>query len=217
VSGVITHDDIKRLVEANAEIRKQLNEGQARVAAGIACENLDWLTSQGSFWHGLRDWSGTLQDHFARVSSVMNNLTDFIDAECMIFKELGFDTERTEAVVGTVYAEIGVLRDIDPEDITVAGLTSLQKHVTEAAKSVCRQRKSPFMRGVDWVVSWKAARIFAGAAVAGANGLAIGTAWLAPHPLSHQAAAVSTASITIGGALMKWDAIGLLDLLKPKG
>jgi hypothetical protein len=217
VTGVITHEDIERLVEANAEIRKQLQAGEPRMAAGIACENLDWLTSQGSFWHGLRDWSGTLQDHFVNVSSVMNNLTDFVDAECMIFKELGFNIEKAEAIVGTVYTEIGVLREIDPEDITVAGLTSLQKHVTEAAKAVCRQRKNPFMRGVDWVVSWKGARILAGAALAGANGLAIGTPWLIPHPLANHAGAVSTASITIGGTLMKGDALGLLDLLKPKG
>jgi hypothetical protein len=73
------------------------------------------------------------------------------------------------------------------------------------------------MRGVDWVVSWKGARILAGAALAGANGLAIGTPWLIPHPLSAHAGAVSTASITIGGALMKGDAFGILDLFKPKG
>ena len=106
----------------------------------------------------------------------------------MIFEKLGVDPLQAIALVGTVYADIGVLQHIDQEDVTAGGLDNLHQHVAEAAKLVCRARKSAFMRGVDWVVSWKGARILAGAAVAGANGPALGTTWLVPYPLRPLAA-----------------------------
>jgi hypothetical protein len=214
---MIRIEDIKQLVRDNEEVRIQLANNQPRAAAQIVCDALNRLANQHSFWLGLRDLSATLQNHAEGVSAVFTNLTDFIDAECAIFDALGLDPAKTEPVVGAVYGDLGVLQHIDLEDITGVGFTNLQKHVQEAAKLVCKYRKNVFRRGVDWVVSWKGARILAGAAVTGANGLALGTTVLVAHPLTPVAASVSVGSMTVGTTLMKGDALGLLDLLKPKG
>ena len=75
---MVTAEDVKSLAKANAAIRVELNKNErdaSRDAAGIACDNLNWLVAQGSFWKGLRDLSGPIQDHFARVSAVVDNLT----------------------------------------------------------------------------------------------------------------------------------------------
>jgi len=214
---MITVDDIKMLVEAHASVRAELNKNEPRAAAAITCDALNWLVNQGSFWEGLRDLSVPLQENVARVAAVLKNLTDFIDAECTIFDKLGLDPPVTEPIVCAVYADMGVLQQIDLDNITATGFANLRQHVREAASLVCGQRKNAFMRGVDWVVSWKGARILAGAGVTGANALALGTTFLVAHPLTPVAASVSTASVTVGSALMKGNAFGLLDLLKPKG
>jgi hypothetical protein len=214
---MIDADDIKRLVDANAAVRNELANKQPRAAAQIVCDQLNWLSSQGSFWQGLRNLSETIEDHLARVSEVFTNLTEFIDAECQIFNTLGLDPEKTEPVVGAVYADIGVVQRIELENMTDVGFQNLKKHVEEAAKLVCKYRKSVVLRGVDWVVSWKGARILAGAAVAGANGLALLSPLLVGHPLTPLEGAVAAGSITVGSTLIKGDAFGLLDLLKPKG
>ena len=214
---MIHPEDIQRLVDANAAVRDELKNNQPRAAAGIVCDELNWLSTQGSFWKGLRDLSGTIEEHIADVSAVFTNLTDFIDAECQIFSALKIDSKKIEPVVGAVYADIGVIQRIDLENMTSVGFTNLQKHVEEAAKLVCKHRKNAILRGVDWVVSWKGARILAGAAVTGTNGLGLLSPLLIGHPLTPLEKGVCVGSMTVGTAVMKGDAFGLLDLLKPKG
>lgn len=209
---MITPEDVQRMVAAHQQVRLALEQNQARQAAEILCKELSWLSeTNGSFFQGLRSATETAAEHRAVAKDVLQNLTQFIDEEAAIFSGLKVDPARSRPVLGEVYGAMILVQDAD---LSPKSMERLQEVLGDAASLICKHSQGPMGRAVDWVMSWKGARILAGAAVTGANVAALTAPAFIPFLPAH--AHICVGSMVVGTSAMKGDAKGLIDLFKLK-
>ena len=219
---MVKPEDVERLVEAHEKVRKALDEQKApRLAAKILCDELGRLVvGNETLWSGLGD-TKAIRDRQKLEKDVLVTIGDFINIEQRIFSDLGIDQSRATPIFGLVcdgLTEAGIGNvDVSPSR---ESLRILRHLLTEAKDLICEKSKGPVQHAREWLVSWHGARVLAGGAVclanaAGGSGLIMVGGPTLPHLIPH-AASHCWLSIRLGMKVMKGDADGILDLLKPK-
>ena len=196
--------DVERLVTAHETVVDALNRNRPRQAARILCQEFRILVEEGSFWDDAREAAVRLQNQRGQGTELLRSIGRLLDAEARIFGQLGIDSSRTDKVLGYVYGGLDILRTQLTEP-TPAALANLRDRLDEATNLVCDETKGPIRRAFEWTVSWKGARVLAGAAIGGGN---IASA------LTTDLGAVSWASLAIGVSVMKGDVDGIIDAFR---
>jgi hypothetical protein len=206
--------DLRHLVQAQNDIEEALRRHRDREAARIMCNEFKWLlNSNRSIWEPVGEFARKLEaetleqktERRAAERQLLQTLATFVDKEQTIFEKFRVPPEKSAPVMDRVYSSLNVSSELP--DLTPAALSQLRTNLAEAQELVCAHATTfmqRFGKGAARVVQSKAARVLAGAAVAGANVLIA----------VHDGGAVSSLSVKAGGIVMKGDIDGLADLLK---
>ena len=203
---MITPADVKRLVDAHAEIRA-LCEKDPRKAAKLICEQFRWLLDEkSSFWAGLGSATAALQQYRTSEREILNNISAFIDQEASIFKKLKIKEQQYGPVIGDVFGALELARPNNPwQNPSPQALAVLKERLAKAADLICKESKGKIRRALTWAVSWKGATVLGGSAIVSAN-VAVTVISPAHHP-------ISWLSIKSGIKVMRGELDALIDLL----
>lgn len=206
---MINPADVKRLVDAHAQVRTALNDNDPRKAAKLICEQFRWLLDeQSSFWSGVGSATATLQQYRNSEREILSNLSSFIDQEAFIFKKLKIKEQQYGPVIGDVFSALQLARPNSPwENPSPQALGVLKERLAKATDLICQESRSKLRRALTWAVSWKGATILGGSAIVTAN-VAVTVISPAHHP-------VSWLSVKSGIKVMRGEVDALIDLFFP--
>jgi hypothetical protein len=197
-----TPSEVERLVAAYERVSATLEKKAPRRGAKILCEEFGLLINANrSFWEGVHDTTQALEERRSYDKEFLNNVRLLIDMEAQVFASLGIDESRSGPILSAVY---GGLRLSEMGDDPVPdALAAVRRSLEDATKLVCKESTGLLGQATSWVLSWRGARVLAGAAVVGAN-----------IAVAHfDLGAVSHISVKVGAVIMKGDLGGIIDLL----
>jgi hypothetical protein len=200
----ITREDVERLVTAHEKVHRALSKSEPRMAAQILCGEFRNLLAMQSFWQGVDSAPALFNPKDKEQAAMLvRNIPALLDDEAKAFAARGIEDNRANEVLLPVYAAFRLVSAHLDDARTVDALGGLRAQLERATALVCQASQGPIRSALHRLVSWKGARVLAGAAVVAVNVV------IAPN-----AAALSWTSVSFGITTMTGD---LEDIIKALG
>jgi len=201
----INKEDIEKLLSGHEDVMAALARDRPRRAAQLLCENFEWLLSRGEIWESIEVSLDEINEKTRQENleaQLLTNIVRFLEDEKLIFIRLDIDDSRVAPILDDAYRAVRMSAGDLDAGFGRDQIENLYRRLETAAKAICDEKRGKWGQFVRRIVCWKGAAVLGGAALAGANILA----------LPADAGAVSSISVKVGLIIIRNNTGDIIDI-----